>query len=253
MGNGQNTVWQEGQDGPSSGVWIDSPDADGNNVFIVDVQNACTTSFINVGSGDNQLVFADVDATPPTASGDNPTSYSLPGGGTLQYTTALTGQPDMSCLDDGTTNTLTLDNGGAVYGGAIPAGTNVIIENCTCLDVLGLYLQLGQVDLVDGSIVDSVGTGSITAAAITLQSGSVSMQPLRASDDGRHVCRAEPATYNLTSVAIVAGTLAANASALGQTPITFQATGTFQALGDFPQSACADHRHARRRQPDGDH
>ena len=45
----------------------------------------------------------------------------------------------------------------------------------TCLDIRGQQLNVNNLSVLnDASVIDSVGTGSITAAAITLQSGSVS-------------------------------------------------------------------------------
>ena len=63
---------------------IDNPNADGDDVFFIDARSL-GNSVINVGSGDNELVFTNAGADNPTETGGNPDDFGFASGGTLQY------------------------------------------------------------------------------------------------------------------------------------------------------------------------
>ena len=84
------------------------------------------------------------------------------------------GPVEYTFVENGVSNSLTLDNGGTVNGlDGIPAGTDVTLSNGTTLNLGSQSIALGAVTLNDGSTISFVGQGqSVTLGAVTLNDGS---------------------------------------------------------------------------------
>jgi autotransporter-associated beta strand protein len=236
LGGGSNTLCQTAPDyqsGDAPSITVDAPG--GENAFFLDAGSTCAWS-ISANSGGNDLILTDFPASGSTTTTGS--VIGLPSGGSINYTGAMN---SMTCLVNGASNTLVLDNGGTVVYGLdeIPDGTNVTIANDTCLDAYGQALDLGTVTLVNGTIIDSQGGGLVNTTSCNVQNGWISANltggPLTMSGDG-YVGLTGTNSFSSTTIGSTSadiGTLAVGTGSLGSGPITFYGPGTLQALADL--------------------
>ena len=224
-------------------------DLGGNNVYIINAQSGGGVQIMR-GWGVNDLVLANIaQGTTPTVDWPNITQTA---GCSISYTSSSSSPPQStSLLTNGAgSNTLTLDTGGPVSGlGILQANTNLVIANGTTLDICGQNLNLAGLTLVNGSIVHSVGTGSINAGEFNLQNGSISPNLLGGVLTMNDGYAALLGNDIFSSVTITSGTLAGLLRRPGPMPDRLPRHGNAPGTGQPVAHVCPDHHHAQRREP----
>ena len=230
-GDGDNTIYQTGNG--TSGVDGVISAGSGNNTFFMNGQSLGNLQ-IACGSGMNDLAVTNLASrTTATVSGS---TVSLPVGGQIGYSSAFSSMFNSVSLlvNGGTSNTLTLDDGGEAAGlPSLPSGSNLTLANGTSLDLEGQSITVDNLTLNGGTITD----GSIYASTYTLTNGEVNanLSGGAATVSGGNVTLTGTNTFS--SVNISGGTLAVpSAASLGSGTITFGAGGVLQALGDLTSS-----------------